>query len=148
MKKILLTTDLSANSERAFPIAKELAEKFDSSVYVLAVVEDPAQVALVTVMDQPLVYGPDIQKEIIGNIKSDLNNLVEKFLDGVTCESVVAEGDSAQHSILEFSEKNDIDLIIMATQGKSGVKRLILGSVTEKVSRQANCPVLLVPPGK
>ena len=148
MEKILLTSDLSDNSERAFPLARSLAEKFDASVYVLAVVEDPAQVALVTVMDQPLVYGPDIQKEIIKNIKTDLNALADKFLSGIDFECLVTEGDSAHNSILEFSEKNDIDLIVMATQGKAGVKRLILGSVTEKVSRQASCPVLLVPPAK
>ncbi|MCB0319228.1 MAG: universal stress protein [Bdellovibrionales bacterium] len=146
MKNILLTTDLSENSERAFPLAKSFAEKFGASIYVLAVVEDPAQVASVTVMDQPLAYGPDIQKQIIESIKSDINSLAEKYLSGTNFECVVSEGVSAHSSILEFSESHQIDLIIMATQGKAGVKRLFLGSVTEKVSRQAHCPVMLVPP--
>ncbi|MEZ4753926.1 MAG: universal stress protein [Bdellovibrionota bacterium] len=148
MKKILVTTDLSENSERAFPIVEKLAKQFDSEVTVLAVVEDPAQIALVTVMDQPLVYGPDIQKEIIGNIKKDLDKLSDKYLEGIKHECVVTEGDSAQKRILEYAEEKAVDLIVMATQGKTGVKHWILGSVTEKVSRQASCPVLLVPPRK
>lgn len=58
-------------------------------------------------------------------------------------ELVVQEGPAAE-DILRVAEEKNVDLIVMATPGRSGVRRLVLGSVTEKVVRAAACPVLAV----
>lgn len=58
-------------------------------------------------------------------------------------ELVVREGLAAE-DILRVAEEKSVDLIVMATHGRSGVRRLVLGSVTEKVVRAAACPVLTV----
>lgn len=67
--------------------------------------------------------------------------------DGVAAETVVVVGWPAE-KIMEYSEKNKVDLIIMSTHGRSGITRFTFGSVAEKVSRHSVVPVMTVtPPG-
>jgi nucleotide-binding universal stress UspA family protein len=73
-----------------------------------------------------------------------LNNIVNKLkFDGATLHSEVLFGQAAE-SIAEYSEKNDIDLIIIATHGRSGVSRWVWGSVADKILRSSCVPVLMV----
>lgn len=65
--------------------------------------------------------------------------------DGVTAKPVIIEGNPAV-MILEYAEKNGIDLIIMSTHGRSGPSRWAFGSVTDKVVRSSNVPVLVIAP--
>lgn len=62
---------------------------------------------------------------------------------GLEVESVLLEGHPAEE-IINFSEKNGIDLIIVGSLGKSGVERFLMGSVSEKVVKNAKVPVLVV----
>ena len=62
---------------------------------------------------------------------------------GVNVISVLLQGHPAQE-ILDFAEKNDIDMIVLGTQGKTGIDRFLLGGVTEKVVRHAKAEVLVV----
>lgn len=62
---------------------------------------------------------------------------------GIQVNSVLLQGHPAQE-ILDFAEKNDIDMIVMGTQGKTGIDRFLLGGVTEKVVRNAKSEVLVV----
>jgi nucleotide-binding universal stress UspA family protein len=63
----------------------------------------------------------------------------------VTSAYHVEEGDVAE-DIVDFAETNDVDLIVMATRGRTGIDRFVLGNNTEGVVRVAPCPVLTVPP--
>ena len=73
-----------------------------------------------------------------------LNDLVNKLtFDGATLHIEVLHGQAAE-SIAEYSEKNDIDLIVIATHGRSGVSRWVWGSVADKILRSACVPVLMV----
>ncbi|MFB6312157.1 MAG: universal stress protein, partial [Salinirussus sp.] len=67
-----------------------------------------------------------------------------KAADVETIEGSVARGIPAQ-AILDYIDQYDIDLVVMGTHGRSGLDRMLLGSVTEKVLRQAAIPVLAVP---
>jgi nucleotide-binding universal stress UspA family protein len=73
-----------------------------------------------------------------------LSTLRQQFL-GVHAqvEMIVREGPAAE-DILRTAERRQVDLIIMSTHGRSGVRRLLLGSVTEKIIHSAPCPVLAV----
>ena len=64
--------------------------------------------------------------------------------EGVDASTAVAAGDPADE-ILNYAHNNEIDLIIMSTHGKSGVSRLVFGSVADKVIRHSRVPVLLGP---
>ncbi len=146
-KKILLSTDLSENSKKPFSLAKDLAIKYDATIVLIAVVEDPAELALFSVIDQPNLISCDIQKKILDEVYKDLVK-VSKELDYSKLETVVLEGKGAVHTALvKYAKENNIDLIIMASRGRArtGLRRLVMGSVSERVLREASCPVLLVP---
>ena len=68
---------------------------------------------------------------------------VKRIADGVKVEALVLSGRSAQ-VITEFAVKNKVDLIIVGSQGKSGLERLLLGSVAGSIIRMADCMVLVV----
>ncbi len=144
-KTILLSTDLSENSKKPFALAKDLATKYDAKIILIAVVEDPAELALFSVIDQPNLISCDIQKKILDEVKKDLIR-VSKDLGYPNLEPVVLEGKGAVHTALvRYAKENDVDLIIMASKGRTGLRRLVMGSVSEKVLREAPCPVLLIP---
>ena len=65
--------------------------------------------------------------------------------EGVSVSTAVIEGRAAD-AILDYASKNGVDLIIMATHGRTGVSRWALGSVTDKVVRTSSAPVMVVPP--
>ena len=64
---------------------------------------------------------------------------------GITAKAEAAFGDVAD-SLTEFAEKNNVDLIIIATHGRSGIKRLVLGSVADRILRTSKIPILMVQP--
>jgi len=96
------------------------------------------------------------EQEVLERMNEESRNAAQQYLgriagetsyEGVEIQPVVVMGKTAE-TICEFAEKNGFDLIIMATHGRSGVKRLVWGSVADKVLRSSCVPVLLVrPPG-
>ena len=138
-KKILIATDGSEPNKKAISYGIELAKLSEANVYAVFVV-DTASFASI-----PMDTGWEMMYELLQKEGTDATRLVEddaKAL-GVDVESAVIEGHPS-HEIIEFAENNDIDLIVMGTLGKSGLDRFLLGSVAEKVSRNAKVPVLVV----
>ncbi len=143
---ILFPTDLSPESEVALrPLAK-LAETFSAHVTVLVVVE-PAVVGPVIagVYAQQLDLLQDLTNATRERAMDQAPELLQRYLRPETARSAkVVVGEPAAE-ILAAARELDTDLICMATHGRSGFKRLLLGSVADRVLRQAPCPVLLVP---
>ena len=80
-------------------------------------------------------------KGYLGKMESSLKQ------DGITAESVLVKGNAAEN-ILDYTEKNGVDLIIMSTHGRSGPARWFMGSVADRVVRHSTVPVLIIsPPG-
>ena len=78
--------------------------------------------------------------------KEYLSHVVKRLADdGVTAKPIIIDGNPAE-TILQYAAKNGIDLIIMSTHGRSGPSRWAFGSVTDKVVRSSNLPVLAVAP--
>ena len=85
-------------------------------------------------------------KSMDAHARETIKTVVENDIEsGVPVVSSVKMG-SAAHEIASYATKNDIDLIILATNGETGLARMLIGSVAEKVVRLAPCPVLTVPP--
>ncbi|MBN2488363.1 MAG: universal stress protein [Methanosarcinaceae archaeon] len=138
-RKILIATDGSEPNKKAISYGIELAKLSEAKVYAVFVV-DTASFASI-----PMDTGWEMMYELLQKEGADATRLVEddaKAL-GVDVESAVIEGHPS-HEIIEFAENNDIDLIVLGTLGKSGLDRFLLGSVAEKVSRNAKVPVLVV----
>lgn len=134
-RKILIATDGSIYSMRAARKAIELAEAYGSEVKIISVVDVPAE-----------FYGeaPDVVERMIDDAKKyagELKNLALKT--GLSASTVVLEGDS-HTAITGTAEKEDIHLIVMGSHGRTGFKKLLMGSVTAKVIGYATCPVLIV----
>jgi nucleotide-binding universal stress UspA family protein len=126
-KRLLVALDGTDASELSLPYARTLAERFGSELTLLAVPEDP---------DSPeQVTNASLYLEGVAN---DLNNSELK------CVAIVTGLDPAA-TIVSMAEDWDTDLIVMATHGRGGLDRLMLGSVADHVVRSSHRPVLLVP---
>ena len=78
-------------------------------------------------------------KDYVLKVKNNLKT------QGIACQAVTVEGRAADE-ILSYTGKNNVDLIVMSTHGRSGLSRFFFGSVAEKVSRHSRVPVLLLAP--
>lgn len=138
-RKILIATDGSEPNKKAISYGIELGRLSDAKVYVVYVV-DTATFASI-----PMDTGWEVMYELLQKEgKEAMQHIIDdaKVL-GVEIESSLLEGHPSQE-IIEFSQDNDIDIIILGTLGKSGLDRFLLGSVAEKVTRNSKIPVLVV----
>ena len=142
MPGILLTTDLSNESKRAFAPVRVLAQKLGLDVTLLAVVEDVLFEA--TAGGLMAVY-PD-RTRIRRDWEAALAGLADEIGRDVCRNAVVVEAADVPRAICEHAQREHCDYIAMATHGRSGLRRLLLGSIAEQVARHAHVPVLLYPP--
>lgn len=136
VERILCPVDFSPGSERALARAVELAERFDASLHVLHVAPAPVRLLADVPMDTSALEQ---------GARDQLDALVEPLrerLDGL--ETAVVVGRPAP-AIVDEAAATAVHLIVMGTLGRTGLSRLLLGSVAERVVRAATCPVLTVP---
>jgi nucleotide-binding universal stress UspA family protein len=145
--KILLPTDGSKYAEKAAKHAIWTAYKSDAEIIALNVVDTSSLVGLPA--EDLTVRVTEILKEEAHQSLDRVEELVEEFKKEESISKDIKliketkEGSPAD-VILKTVEDEGVDLIIMGTSGKHGLDRFLLGSVTEKVVRSANCPVLAV----
>jgi nucleotide-binding universal stress UspA family protein len=139
-EKILVPLDGSETSEAVLPSVGRLASAFGAGIRLLYVV--PAIIFPVTMEGHAQC---DIAAESCTKDGEEYLRKVEKRLTdkGFKVEGLLQRGDEAQR-ILEQSDRKDIAFIAMATHGRTGVSRWVLGSVAEKVVHHASKPILLV----
>jgi universal stress protein A len=139
VKKILWPTDFSDNSKTSQLYANELAQQFSAELHIIHVIVDPAYVVSpMGVGYIPDSYQADVRersdKELADLFtESEGLNIVRKTIDGMAADSIT-----------QYALDNDINMIVMGTHGYSGISRMLMGSVAEKVVRSASCPVLTV----
>lgn len=150
IKKILCPTDFSDPSYEALKVASELAVHFSSELVVLHVVQ-PIPTANVP-PPPPSSTGPmrfnisSYRQKLEEISKRSLQEVVEQHVaKGLHVHPIVVQGEVA-YQIIDAVDKQKIDLIVIATHGRTGWRRFIFGSVTEKVLRLAPCPVLIIQP--
>ncbi len=134
-ERILVPTDGSKAAVDAAEKAFELAEQLDAEVLVLSVVED-------ALVDDKIYGNPpaDVERvrEIATNAAEDVAEKAEER--GIDADAVVTQGSPAQE-ILDQADSWDADMIAMGTHGRSGLDRVLLGSVADKIVRKADVPV-------
>ncbi|MFB6130183.1 MAG: universal stress protein [Salinigranum sp.] len=143
-QNILVPTDGSEYAEAALDHAISLAQQFDSTIHVLHVV-DERLTGLVTEYQD---LGTEVQAEMEDDLEAMGRDATETAIGraeeaDVPAESHVVAGVPAR-AIVEFADDNDVDVVVMGTHGRSGFGRALLGSVTEKVVRSADVPVITV----
>ncbi|MFA6665536.1 MAG: universal stress protein [Armatimonadota bacterium] len=141
--KILVPLDESEIAETALQHAAAIAEAFKSELVLLSVIEP------VTILPEPGVVGPvltvsvDVETEM-KHAKSYLSKHASKLREqGIKVRTEVVEGMPAGQ-ICQYVQEKNIELIVMTTHGRSGLSRLVYGSVAENILRNAKIPVLLI----
>src|SRR5918992_2297987 len=137
-KTVLWATDGSTAAERALSVAKSIAQTYDAKLLVTHV---------------PVVLGGpslavNVAQESADRTKAALEQKVEDLKrDGVTVEFALPEMTThgVGHAIAEFAREVGADLIVVGTQGGSGLVRALVGGVTRRLLELAPCPVLAVP---
>ncbi|HSW38394.1 MAG TPA: universal stress protein [Acidobacteriota bacterium] len=143
IRKILCPTDFSDPSLKALEAAGELARHFSSELIILHVVPPIPTMAVESISPSDFDL-PGYQKEVEISARKGLQSHVEKYMDrGLTVYGFILTGDAATN-IVECAEQEQADLIVIATHGRTGLKRLMFGSVAEKVVRLAGPPVLSI----
>lgn len=142
MPGIVLTTDLSDESKRAFAPVRTLAKKLGLQVTLVAVLEDvpfePTGGGLMAVYPDRRQVKQDWEKALAG--------FASEFGADLCTASVVLDAMDVPRAITDFAQREKAEYIAMATHGRSGLRRLLLGSVAEQVLRHSRVPVVLYPP--
>ena len=139
IKKVLVPIDFSDYSKSALKYAVNFAKSFNADMILIYVVE-------------PVIYPPDfsmgqiampsITTEWDDRAKDELAKLAKNEITGVNSVKTVIKTGKPFVEIIETAKEEDVDLIIIATHGHSGVEHILFGSTAEKVVRKAPCPVL------
>lgn len=146
--RILVPTDFSTCSRNACEMALKIAMKFGSTIELLHVDEPPAWQGFVIpelVVSLPNEANTSLQQFVETRSKRALEQLVEE-LKHADVKHVGHRMEAGEPSsvIARIAEEEHFDLIVMGTHGRQGFERLVMGSVAERVVRQATCPVLTV----
>ncbi len=146
--KILVPIDGSEPSFHAARIANNIAKRFNSEIILLYVVVSPSKYEYANLTG--LVTPKQIDM-IIQNAKEEAKDWFNRIEDMVKKENpniklstkVILTGIAVYGEIIQYAEKESIDLIVIGTRGRSGVKKLLLGSTASGVVTYAHCPVLV-----
>jgi nucleotide-binding universal stress UspA family protein len=144
-KKILVPTDFSVYAGNALKQAIDIAKQNKAKLFLFHVIDDGFQQCAV---DYCLNEG-DVQrilKESIKNAKDKLQQEAKKVTDNCSSIEIVydAKRGIPYEEILKEQEEKGIDLIVIASQGKTGILKNLLGGVVDKIIKRAKCQVLLV----
>jgi nucleotide-binding universal stress UspA family protein len=142
MNKILFPTDFSQTAQVAFGTAQRLARDSDALLLIVHVVE-PTTVAPGPTSPQAAVSA-EFLAETARQAEEEAREKLKEVVPadgGIRFEHRLVKGD-ASIEIPKLADQEQVDLIVMGTHGRSGLKRLLMGSVAEKVVRHAACPVL------
>lgn len=142
IKKILVPTDFSRISYSAFEYARDLAERMDSEIHIIHVMEKSPPLLSANksgLTEEEVVTALEIEarkklSEAASFLKEDTGILVkEVFRIGNDYEEIV-----------NYAKEINSDIIIIATHGRTGILHTLMGSVAEKVIRFSKCPVLVI----
>ncbi len=144
---ILVSLDGSALAEKALPHAQQLAQQFGATLHLVSVAEgEPEPIERLIGFtwigqerreEEETVALTKYLQEVEAEIRAEVS------AETLTIKSSVVTGNIAE-ALLDFAEESGVDIIVMATHGRSGVARWALGSIAERVVRLATIPVMLV----
>jgi nucleotide-binding universal stress UspA family protein len=139
-KRILVPLDGSERAESALPVAARLARASGGSILLVQVVTIPVMYETTAAV----TYSADVIEQEISETELYLKTLTQReTMKGISTEVSALFGAAAQ-TILSVATAYNIDLIVMTSQGKTGMKRWVLGSVAQKVARHSTMPVLVL----
>jgi len=146
IKRILVAVDGSDNATRAANEAITFAEKFNAELVVCHAIQTP----FYSLTQDGLTVPANVLENYIAASRADAKNMVDKVVKmaeaaHVATTTVILENTlSIVEAIVGLAANRNIDLIVMGTRGRTGFKKLLMGSVSSGVTNHAQCPVLVV----
>jgi universal stress protein A len=140
IKRILFPTDFSRLSGVALDYASRLAAESGARLYIVHVDDQFLHSASMGEAGYP--YAALAESEARQAWRDQLSR-IKPTVAGVTFEHQFLDGATIEE-LLQFAKREEIDLIVMGSHGRTGLSRLLMGSVAEAVTRRAECPVLIV----
>lgn len=156
-KRILCPVDLSNFSLEAVKLAVKVAESSGATLYLLHVIDNPfdelymtslteADPALIEMYQNEPAKRAKVLRRTVEHSEVLLKQFCHPWVESLAKVRYIVTSGNPFEQILDAAEDQRIDLIVLATHGRTGVKRLLIGNVAEKVVRHALCPVLTVKP--
>jgi nucleotide-binding universal stress UspA family protein len=141
--RVCCAVDFSETSRAALEEAADLARRAGAELTVIHVFEPPVGASGTVVPESALFEATRVELER----KLELWRAEAEDLSGGAVRSRLVPGSAAQE-VVRFAREGNFDLVVVGTHGRTGLRRLVLGSVAELVVREAGCPVLVVHPPK
>jgi len=140
-KNILVPFDLSNPSHQAFKVALDIAQKYDSKITLITCIEGDAW--------HHKFYDARADTELLKKQSKVAKKYMEKLEDaankvGVNIKLQILKSTSVVKDITIFAKSRKVDLIVMSSHGRTGLDKVILGSVANGVIQRTRCPVLLI----
>ena len=136
-EKILVAVDGSPFSELAVDQAISLGGICNSEIFVISVVD---------LYPEQMEVAPALVEQMSKDVRTYLDKAKEKVDEAdIPCETIVHMGGKPHQFIVQEAKEKGIDLIVMGTHGRTGIRRVLMGSVARNVIGHAPCPVLVVP---
>lgn len=136
-EKILVAVDGSPFADAAVDQAISLGGICNSQIIVIGVVD---------LYPEQMAVAPALVEKMSEEVRQHLDRAKQKVEKAnIPCETIVRMGGQPHVFIVQEAKEKGIDLILMGTQGRSGIKRVLMGSVAQNVIGHAPCPVMVVP---
>jgi nucleotide-binding universal stress UspA family protein len=139
VNKVLVAVDFSKESQLAAKFAVSIAHEYKAKLYVIHVVTP-----LPSSLGAEVPDFDSFQRQYIERFGEDLKRVIpEKIKRIIEVEEILEVGEP-YHMIVEKAKELDVDIIVLATHGRTGISHILLGSVAERVIRHAPCPVFAI----
>jgi nucleotide-binding universal stress UspA family protein len=140
-RRILVATDFSECSGAALQYARALAHQCGATLHLMHVVQIPLAAAS---LEGYVAIAPDLQREAETGARRELEALVGADEAVLHVSSPIAGFETPVQAIIDYVNREQIDLLVVGTHGRRGLAHVLLGSVAEALVRRAPCPVLTV----
>ncbi len=142
IKRVLAPTDFSVHSDKSVRYACALAERFGAELHLVNVLSE-----IIPAGPDPLlmpVMPPQFYQENENRAKETLRCVTQPSWGNPTSLVTAVRWGSPVEAIVDYAQEQHIDLIVIATHGRTGLSHVFLGSVAERIVREASCPVLTI----
>ncbi|MEW6408690.1 MAG: universal stress protein [Nitrospirota bacterium] len=134
-KRILVATDGSRYSEAAMNEAIKLAKESDGTIIIVSAID---------VTEEFEIESPGLTERLVKQFKALVEDMKKRAeAEGIKAEAIVDEGEPYE-VIVNTAKQKDVNIIVMGSHGRTGIMRLLMGSVTSRVIGHAGCSVLVV----
>lgn len=141
LRSILVPIDFSDNSKKALRYAIPFAQQFNASLILVYIVEP-------TIYPSDFGFGqigfPDVERELHEKALGEMSALSAALIPKTMKTSTIVGTGIPFVEITQYAKEQEVDMIIVATHGRTGVEHILFGSTAEKIIRKAPCPVLVV----